>query len=451
MFRLRFLLVIAFLLLGAAAMAADLSTKMVMINKRPMISLKDFAETFDATVDYKVDTDEISISLDDTTVYLVPYRMTAYVNDRKVWLDMPVVIVDDVTYLPLRFVADTFNLGFNWLPADQQVILVYRQPVERRIIFAIDLDWCRRPHVWRHDYDFHWYVNFHTPHHNNDGDHHDGYNNHGDGGHADGNNQHGSGGQYDGNNQHGDGGHYDGNNQHDGAPSGSPRPSKEDYYQRPPVQQHNTTVNHDAAGAQNGGHDGKPDAGRPHDTIVPPTAGPNQHDGPDRPGDKPQHGEYGKPDGDVQRPPTGGPQPGGYGQQNGLPADRPNAGKEDGKYDRPTGDNQHGAYDRPDRPAGAGSQRDNPYTPGKDQSRPGGYAGRQDPQPSASAPQASAQQPRDNGRQKDEARGNDRREKSEARDNDRREKDSKDSKDSDRENRDKDSGDNGDKGHKKDK
>jgi len=169
---LRFVVLMVFLLLTAAVLAIDpMVEKVVMINDRPMISLRDFAEIFDATVDYNVERNEISVSLYDTTVYLVPYQMTAWVNDQKVWLDMPAVILDDVTYLPVRFVCDAFRLPYDWTPVNQQVVIVNRWTTER-VVFVLDIDWCRRTHVWRHEVDFRWYINFH---HYTDGRRHEGY------------------------------------------------------------------------------------------------------------------------------------------------------------------------------------------------------------------------------------------------------------------------------------
>jgi hypothetical protein len=159
----RFVLISIFLLAAIAAPAINPMTgKIVTIKDRQMIALQDFAEIFDATVDYHVDRDEISISLWDTTVYLVPYRMTAWVNDRKVWLDMPVVIVDETTFLPVRFICEAFGLRYDWAPSSPQVIIINQRTTER-IVLIIDLDWYRSPRIWRYDYDLHWYVGFYRP------------------------------------------------------------------------------------------------------------------------------------------------------------------------------------------------------------------------------------------------------------------------------------------------
>lgn len=287
MFRLRYLVLIGVLLLSVAAMATDLSQKMVMVNQRPMISLRDFAETLDATVDYQVDRNEISITVDDTTVYLHPDSMTAWVNDRKVWLDMPVVIIDDVTYLPLRFMCDAFGLRYDWTPDNQQFTVINRWTMER-IVLIIDLEWGRRAHNWRHDYDYHTYVNFHTRHDTN------GY-------------QHGSHGA-----PQGGPGQY-----HGGAPQDGPG-------------------QHDTHGDAHGGV-GKPGGDAQHGAYPPPAGGMNQHGGYGKPdgdaqhgaypppdGRQNQHGVFGKPDGNARQDETGTP-----------PADGRNRDGKDRQYNDP--------------------------------------------------------------------------------------------------------------------
>jgi len=160
----RFIAILVFLLIAGAVLAVNpMTPHIVMINDRPMISLQDFAETFDADVDYHVDRNEICITLYDTTIYVVPYRMTAWVNDRKVWLDMPVVIIDDVTYLPVKFLCDAYGFRYDWRQPNRDVCIVNRWTTET-VIIVIDIDWHNRSHVWRHDYDCNWYINFHQHH-----------------------------------------------------------------------------------------------------------------------------------------------------------------------------------------------------------------------------------------------------------------------------------------------
>jgi len=310
-----------FLLAAVAALAIDpMAGKIVTINERPMISLRDFAEIFDADVDYNVEEDEISIWLYDTVVYLVPYRMNAWVNDRKVWLDMPVVIMDDVTYLPVRFLCEAFRLNYEWGQDNRQVIIINRWTTER-VVVVIDLDWCRLPHNWRYNFDFNWYINFHRPcrdwrprdgyrppphgnpppgidqYHNDKPPHYDGGNpNH------DNDSPHGGPPQHDGGNQnHNIGPPQSGPPQHPGG-GGNP--------------------NHNIGPPQSGPPQHQSGGGNPNHNIDPPQSGPPQQQnggGPWNGGHNPQLTPgQGRPDGDFQR-------------DYGKPVD----GRPDGKFDTP--------------------------------------------------------------------------------------------------------------------
>ena len=294
MVRMRVLIGIALLLLVSVAALATprLDEKVVLINNRPMIALRDFAEIFDATVDYNVERDEISIALDDTTVYVVPYRMTAWVNERKVWLDMPVVIVDDVTYLPVGFLCDAFRLHSEWVPDSRQVVIIWTTD---RIVLEIDRDWCRRPHVWRHDYDYHWYIHFHQ--HHRDGDRDDDRDQCYDG-HP----------PYDGGDHH-----YEDSPRHDGG--GHPGEAR-----------------HDGSG--------KPDGGRPHSSIDGPGA--SQPGVIVTPGGEKPHGPIDRPD--VPYKPTGERPP----VIVERPGDSPHGGI--GKPDAPTTPDAPGTPGAPGKP-----------------------------------------------------------------------------------------------------
>ena len=147
----RFGLLIGLLILvNIAALATDLNV--VVINRHHMVSLSSFADKFGAVVDYDSERDGISLKLGDRTVDLIPYNRTAWVNGAAVSLDQPVVIVDDVTYLPLRFMCETLGLGYTCNDADSQVVVVDGYTNET-CYMVIDWGWCNYPHFWCYDFD----------------------------------------------------------------------------------------------------------------------------------------------------------------------------------------------------------------------------------------------------------------------------------------------------------
>ncbi len=158
----RFGLLIGLLaLMAIAAQAADL--KVEVINRHHMVSLSSFADKFGAVVDYDSEREGISMKLGDRTVDMIPYNRTAWVNGVAVTLDQPVVIVDDVTYLPLRFMCETYGLGYTCNDADSQVVVVDSYTHES-CFFVVDWGWSRCDHVWCYDFDCRGYHNWCNDH-----------------------------------------------------------------------------------------------------------------------------------------------------------------------------------------------------------------------------------------------------------------------------------------------
>ena len=132
----------------------------VIINDYPMISLRECGERFDAVIDYDTLHGGFSIIVGARVVRLVPYSDIAWIGDREYLLHAPVMVVDDVTYVPLHFICDAFDYDCTWSDsAHTHVIIVNRAIVERpRFELWIDLDFGRRPHIYRTHVDGHAYY-----------------------------------------------------------------------------------------------------------------------------------------------------------------------------------------------------------------------------------------------------------------------------------------------------
>ena len=146
MTRLR-VLVMFLALLGIAAFAYG--AQVVMVSGRPMMPLHAFVRTFGGVVNYDSVGDGFSISLGCHAVDFVPFSRTAWVDNYEVGLATPVVIIDDITYVPVDFLCRSCDLECTWSNADQQVIVV-NNLTRTRFVLMVDLAWESRPHVWRH-------------------------------------------------------------------------------------------------------------------------------------------------------------------------------------------------------------------------------------------------------------------------------------------------------------
>jgi len=142
-----------FTLLSVAACAANLQT--VVINGQTMVSLRSFGDTFNAAIDYNNGRDDVAIAIGNRTVEMIPYAKMAWIDGHEATLDAPMVIIDDIAYVPLRFLSDAFGLDCDW---DRQVVCIPR--TEERVILVLDEGWSRQRHIWRYRYDCHDFSNF---------------------------------------------------------------------------------------------------------------------------------------------------------------------------------------------------------------------------------------------------------------------------------------------------
>ncbi len=142
------LLVALFALLSVAVLANADPSLFINVNGQPMISLATFSDQFGAVVGFDDTLQATTISLGDVTVSFIPYSSTALLNGNVVELDCPMVIIDDITYLPLHFLCEAFNLNCSWGSADQQVVIF--SPCNRQsITLCQDIAWGCRRHVWQ--------------------------------------------------------------------------------------------------------------------------------------------------------------------------------------------------------------------------------------------------------------------------------------------------------------
>lgn len=62
--------------------------------------------------------------MDGTDIKLIINSYTAYLNEFAYELDVAPVIVNERTMLPIRFVAESFNLGVAWDDKTQTVSII---------------------------------------------------------------------------------------------------------------------------------------------------------------------------------------------------------------------------------------------------------------------------------------------------------------------------------------
>lgn len=100
--RYRFLMINGVLLPDAAVVIQD---------DRALVPARIVSETLDAEVKWIAATRQITIDKGDIKIVMTIGSKNVIVNGNKTSLDVPTVLIDDLTYVPLRFVSE--NLGVN--------------------------------------------------------------------------------------------------------------------------------------------------------------------------------------------------------------------------------------------------------------------------------------------------------------------------------------------------
>ncbi|OBZ11282.1 stalk domain-containing protein [Bacillus sp. FJAT-26390] len=92
-------------------------------NNRVLIPLRDVSQNLDAAVEWNQKLKTIKINKDDTELLLTVNSKKVLVNQSEIELDVPAVLIQNTTYVPLRFVSQTLGAGVDWNPYGQQATI----------------------------------------------------------------------------------------------------------------------------------------------------------------------------------------------------------------------------------------------------------------------------------------------------------------------------------------
>ena len=99
-------------------------TKPVVIGGRTLVPIRAIIEAFGGNVGWIENSRTVVLKLNDDTIKLGIDNRTAYLNDTKYTLDTAPAIIDERTMLPIRFVAESFNIGVAWDDETKKVWLI---------------------------------------------------------------------------------------------------------------------------------------------------------------------------------------------------------------------------------------------------------------------------------------------------------------------------------------
>lgn len=99
-------------------------TAPVIVNGRTMVPIRAIIEAFGGTVTWEESSKSVILTMKDDEITLVIDSGVAYLNNNAQTLDTAPTIINGRTMLPIRFVAEGFNLGVAWDGGSQTVYII---------------------------------------------------------------------------------------------------------------------------------------------------------------------------------------------------------------------------------------------------------------------------------------------------------------------------------------
>lgn len=93
-------------------------------NSRILVPMRGIFEALGADVQWDNDLRKVTGILGDRKVQLVIGEKTAYINDNPISLDVPAIIVNSRTMVPVRFISESLNANVDWDAKTNTAIIV---------------------------------------------------------------------------------------------------------------------------------------------------------------------------------------------------------------------------------------------------------------------------------------------------------------------------------------
>lgn len=98
-----------------------------LIDNRTMVPLRKIFEAMGAVVDWNNDTQTVTATKGNERVIATINSKNVYINGETKTLDVPPMVIDDRTLVPVRFVAEAFGANVDWNEATQTVVIGTKQ------------------------------------------------------------------------------------------------------------------------------------------------------------------------------------------------------------------------------------------------------------------------------------------------------------------------------------
>jgi TusA-related sulfurtransferase len=91
---------------------------------RTYVPIRAITESFGAKVQWNNQSQTVTIELDNTRIELQIGSTSAKVNGKNMHLEAPPTIVNDRTFVPLRFISESLGAKVQWFPEDRIIKIV---------------------------------------------------------------------------------------------------------------------------------------------------------------------------------------------------------------------------------------------------------------------------------------------------------------------------------------
>ncbi len=99
-------------------------TTPVITNGRTLVPIRAIVEAFGGKVEWEESSKSVILTMNDNTVRLIIDSTVAYLNNDVYYLDVAPTVINSRTMLPIRFVAESFNLGVAWDGKNSEVSII---------------------------------------------------------------------------------------------------------------------------------------------------------------------------------------------------------------------------------------------------------------------------------------------------------------------------------------
>ena len=127
-------------LLQVNGTAVEADVPPVIIKERTLIPARAVFENMGATVAWDEATRVVEVSMGTSSVKLTIDSKTAFVNGAQVTMDVPAMIIDSRTLIPVRFVAESLTCGVGWDDLNRTVKITSPSINKTTTISEINLD-----------------------------------------------------------------------------------------------------------------------------------------------------------------------------------------------------------------------------------------------------------------------------------------------------------------------